>query len=91
MSIKNEIMDELYRIKDEYGAKFDYNLERMVRDLQEAEEIEKRNGRRFVSFPPRRCRPEFPFTPIEEEPRSTVPPIEVLPLASDVSTVTHAQ
>ena len=91
MSWKNEIMDELYRIKDEYGAKFDYDLGRMVRHLKEAEEVEKRKGRRFVSFPPRRCRPEFPFTPIHEESPSSVAPIDVIPSVSEFPTAAQSQ
>jgi hypothetical protein len=83
MSWKNEIADELYQVKDAYAAKFDYDLGRMVEDLQQKEVIEKRKGRRFVSFPARRCRTEFPFAPIDSESAISPPRIDVLPWTAD--------
>ena len=85
MSWKNEIMDELHRVKDEYAAKFDFDIDRMVAHLQHEEELEKRKGRKFVSFPPRRCRTEFPFTAIEEESAQLAPPVVTLRLTSENS------
>jgi hypothetical protein len=75
MSWNNEIANELYRVKDEYAAKFDYDLDRMVIDLQQKEKSEKRKGRRFVGFAPRRCQPEFPFAPVEAVSQLPSPPL----------------
>jgi hypothetical protein len=82
MSWKNEIAEELYRVKDEYAANFGYDLRRMVHDLQMKEELQKREGRQFVAFPPRRCQTGFPFTPIEDKSSSLSPAIGGFPIAS---------
>lgn len=45
------IVEETRRLRDEYAAQFDYDLEALVRDLKEQE---RQSGRPFVSFPPRK-------------------------------------
>jgi hypothetical protein len=45
------IVEETRRLRDEYAAQFDYDLEALVRDLKEQE---RQGGREVVSFPPRK-------------------------------------
>jgi hypothetical protein len=60
------IVEEIHRIREEYAAQFDYDLERIYQDLKEQE---ARSGREFVSFAPkRRVVSESP------DPEEAVPP-----------------
>jgi hypothetical protein len=45
------VLQEAWRIKDENGARYDYDIRRMAHELKEEEE---RSGREVVSFAPRR-------------------------------------
>jgi hypothetical protein len=45
--IKNEILEEVWQIKDALGAKHDYNIDAIFRDLQKRE---KTSGRRYVDL-----------------------------------------
>jgi hypothetical protein len=45
------IMDEIRRIRDEYAASFDYDLKRIVHDIQRQQ---RESGREFVTLPPRK-------------------------------------
>ncbi len=47
----NPILDELYRIRDEYAASFNYDLDAIFEDLRTRQ---TQDGRELVSFPPRR-------------------------------------
>jgi len=44
------IVEETRRLRDEYAAQFDYDLDALVRDLKEQEQ---QSDREVVSFPPR--------------------------------------
>ena len=44
------VIEELWRIKDEIAARYNYDVRAMGKALQEAE---RRSGRRVVSPPPR--------------------------------------
>lgn len=45
------IVAEVRKARDDYARRFNYDLEAIVKDLQEKE---KRHGSRLVSFPPKR-------------------------------------
>ncbi len=47
---KDEIVEEIHRIREEYAAKFDHNIDTIYKDIrrQQAE-----SEREFVSFPRR--------------------------------------
>ena len=45
------IVEEVRRIRDEHAAKFNYDLDAIFRDIKEQE---KRSGRTYVSYPPKR-------------------------------------
>lgn len=51
------IVAEIRKIREEHAAKFNYDLWAMYEDLKEQE---RKSGRRFVSYPPRRIPPEEP-------------------------------
>jgi hypothetical protein len=48
------IVEEVRKARDEYAAKFDYDLERIFRDVKERE---RQSTHRFVSLPPKRIEP----------------------------------
>ncbi len=48
---KDEIVEEVHRVREEYAAKFDHDLDAMYEDIKRREAESKRE---FVSFPPRR-------------------------------------
>ena len=48
MTRSDPIVDEVWRARDEYAARFDYDLRAIFRDLKDQE---KRSGRKFVSAP----------------------------------------
>jgi hypothetical protein len=45
--MKNEILEEIWRVKDALAAKYNYNIEAMFRDLRERE---KTSGHRYVDL-----------------------------------------
>lgn len=54
---KDEIVEEVRRIREAYAAQFNYDLKAIQRDLQE---LVRKSGRETVSFPPRRIQPVKP-------------------------------
>jgi len=48
------IVEEVRKARDEYAAKFDYDLERIFQDIKERE---MRSEHRFVSLPPKLIEP----------------------------------
>jgi antitoxin MazE len=48
---EDPIVAEVRRAREEYGARFDHDLDAIFRDLKEQERI---SGDTFVTFPPRR-------------------------------------
>lgn len=56
------IVDEIRRFRDEYAAKFDYDLSAMVRDLKRQEVV---SGTRTVHRPPQRISPAAPVGPLQ--------------------------
>jgi hypothetical protein len=46
--MKNEVLEEIWRVRDKLAARFDYDLHRMVLHLQEAQ---AKHGHRLVSAP----------------------------------------
>lgn len=46
---KDEIVEEVRRIREEHAAKFDHNLKAI---LDDARKQQKASGRKVVSFPP---------------------------------------
>ena len=51
---EDPIVAEIRRIREEYAARFNYDLWAMYEDLKEQE---RKSGRKFVSYPPRRIPP----------------------------------
>lgn len=51
---RDPIVEEVRRIRDEYARSFNYDLEAIVRDLQEKQ---KQSGRKYVKLPPRPAKP----------------------------------
>ena len=58
--MNDPIVDEVRRVRDEYAARFDYDLDAIFRDIKEQE---KKSGRKFVSYPPQRLVPPNLLTP----------------------------
>ena len=56
---EDEIVEEVRKVRDEYAARFDYDLEAIYNDIKEQE---KQSRRKFVSLPPKK--PEL--IPIEK-------------------------
>ena len=52
--MKDPIVEEVRKYRQEYAAKFNYDLDAIVRDIQAREKVSKA---KFVSFPPRRIKP----------------------------------
>lgn len=50
---KDPIVEELRRFRDEHAARFNYDLDAIVKDLQESE---RTSGRQVVSFAPKMYR-----------------------------------
>jgi len=48
---RDEIVDEVRKIREEYVAKLDYDLDKIFKDLKESE---AKSGHKIVSSPPRR-------------------------------------
>ncbi|MEP7336296.1 MAG: hypothetical protein ABI977_00900 [Acidobacteriota bacterium] len=47
---KDEILEEIWKIREEHAAKFNYDLDAIYEDLKQGEEEERKRGRIFVSF-----------------------------------------
>ena len=45
------IVEEVRKVREEHAARFDYDLEKIFRDLKEQE---RKSGRKVVSLPPKR-------------------------------------
>ena len=45
------IVEEVRRVRDAHAARFNYDLDAIVRDLREKQ---KKSGRTFITLPPRR-------------------------------------
>jgi hypothetical protein len=61
---EDPIVAEVRKIREAHAAKFNYDLLAIYRDLKEQE---KRSGRTFVSYPPRRCKSVGQATPIQKQ------------------------
>jgi hypothetical protein len=51
---EDPIVAEVRKARDEYAARFNYDLAAMVRDLKRQEAEERKRGRKVVSYPSRR-------------------------------------
>jgi len=58
--MNDPIVDEVRRVREAHAARFHYDLDAIFRDIKEQE---KKSGRKFVSFPPRRFEPNQPLHP----------------------------
>jgi len=58
--MNDPIVEEVRRVRDDHAARFHYDLDAIFRDIKEQE---KKSGRKFVSFPPRRIEPSQAPTP----------------------------
>ncbi len=48
---KDEVVEEVRKIRDEYAAKFNYDIDAIYKDIKR---LEAESGREFVTFPPRK-------------------------------------
>ncbi len=48
---KDEIVEEVRKVRDEYAAKFNYDLDAIYKDIKEQE---KQSRRKIVSLPPKK-------------------------------------
>lgn len=51
--MRDPIVEEVRRIRDEYAKRFDYDLKAIVADLRRKEDA---HGEQLVSFPPKPAR-----------------------------------
>ena len=51
---KDPVVEEVRRIRDAYAQRFDYDLDRICRNLQEQQ---RRDTHQHVSLPPKRVQP----------------------------------
>ena len=58
--MNDPIVDEVQRVRDAHAARFHYDLDAIFRDVKEQE---KKSGRKFVSFPPRKIEPNPALQP----------------------------
>lgn len=58
--MNDPIIDEIRQVRDAHAARFNYDLDAIFRDIKEQE---KKSGRKFVSFPPRKIEPNQPLQP----------------------------
>lgn len=49
---KDEIVEEVRKVRDEYAAKFDYDLEAIYKDIKKQE---KKSHRKIVSLPAKKA------------------------------------
>ena len=61
---EDPIVAEVRKIREAHAAKFNYDLLAIYRDLKEQE---KRSGRTFVSYPPRRCKSVSQVSSIQKQ------------------------
>ena len=54
---EDPIVAEVRRIRDAHAARFNYDLRAIFRDIKEQE---RKSGRTFVSFPPKRLSSDQP-------------------------------
>ena len=48
---KDEIVDEIRRVRDEYAARFNYDLDKIFKDVKKQE---TKSSRKFVSLRPKK-------------------------------------
>ena len=58
--MNDPIVDEVRKVRDTHAARFNYDLDAIFRDIKAQE---KKSGRKFVSFPPRRAEPDQTLPP----------------------------
>ena len=51
---KDEIVEEVRKARDEFAAKFNYDMDAIYREIKKQE---AKSTRKFVSFPPKRVTP----------------------------------
>lgn len=62
--MNDPIVDEVRRAREAQGARFQYDLDAIFRDIKEQE---KKAGRKFVSFAPRRIESNVHLLGIDHE------------------------
>jgi hypothetical protein len=58
--MNDPIVDEVRNVRDAHARRFHYDLDAIFRDIKERE---KKSGRTFVSFPPRKPEPNQALHP----------------------------
>jgi len=79
---EDPIVAEIRQIREEHAARFNYDLWAIYEDLKEQE---RKSGRKFVSYPPRRIPPRYRAA---GEPEAEPPAEEQAPAVAPVSTRT---
>ena len=79
---EDPIVAEIRRIREEHAARFNYDLWAIYEDLKAQE---RKSGRKFVSYPPRRISPEDQTA---NEPAAEAASEEQAPATAPVSTRT---
>ena len=69
--MNDPIVDEVRRVRDAHTARFNYDLDAIFEDIKEQE---KKSGRKFVSFAPRRVAEELALFEGSEEARESKAP-----------------
>jgi len=49
------IVAEVRKVREAHAAKFNYDLDAIFQDIKAKE---RASGRRYVTYPPRRCKPD---------------------------------
>jgi hypothetical protein len=75
--MNDPIVDEVRRVRDEYAARFGYDLDAIFQDIKEQE---KKSGREFVSFPASGIEPNQALQPGGDAPS---PCRDVRPVEAD--------
>ena len=61
MTDPDPILDDLRKIRDEYAARFNYDIDAMFEDTKRHEAELRKQGKKFVSYPPRPAQPKVSF------------------------------
>jgi hypothetical protein len=72
---EDPILADLYVFRKQHAEAFNYDVSAMMEELiREQEELEKQ-GRRYASYPARRCQQDFPYMTISESSHGAGPSV----------------
>jgi hypothetical protein len=76
--MRDEVVEEVRRVREAYGERFNFDLEAIFQDLRERE---RASGRVVVSLPPKRIVPTVDVPLVDQ--------VEAIPATDPSSTVSH--